>query len=255
MYIVLIHWKPAEAEPLRNQLFEAGYSVEVLAPTGAAGLKRINEDVDAVLIDLSRLPTQGCAVGVQVRKRPATRSVPIVFVGGAPEKVAAVRAVLPDAGFIQWSGVPAELERAIRRAPQSPVVPSTMAPYSGAPLSQKLGIKPGSTVAVIAAPEGFAVKLEPLPAGARLVSKLAGADRSIVFVRSMNDVRCDGAKAVDKAAQGVTVWIGWPKKASGVRSDVTETSIRAWAIERGWVDYKVCCVDDTWSAVALGRKR
>ncbi len=255
MYIVLIHWKPSEAEPFRALLIEAGYSVELMGPENMQDLRRITADADAVLIDLGRLPMQGCAVAVQLRRRAATREVPLVFVGGAEEKVLAVRKQLPDAGFIEWAGIPLELERAIRRTPKRPVVPETMSGYSANPLWKKLGIKAGSAVGLIGAPEGFEQLLDPLPEAVRVSSKVAGADRVLVFVQSMKELDRTGGKALTSAAAGATVWIAWPKKASGIVSDVSETSIRAWAIARGWVDYKVCAIDATWSGFALARRK
>ncbi|MBS1877664.1 MAG: hypothetical protein JSU00_30910 [Acidobacteria bacterium] len=254
MYLVVVHWKPAEADPARRILDEAGYSVDVIAPQGMAGLKRITPDADAVLIDLSRLPTQGCAVAVQLRRSTATRHIPIIFVGGAPEKVAAVRNQLPDAGYIEWSGVPADLERAIRRAPKNPVAPDPMAGYSGNPLWKKLGIKPGSSVALVAAPPGFERQLE-LPEGARITSSASTAERVLVFVRSTKELLQSGGKTLDTAAAGATVWIAWPKRTSGVATDVSDSAVRAWGIEHGWVDYKVCAIDSTWSGYALARRK
>ena len=255
MYIVLIHWKPEEAAPRRDELEAAGYTVKVVAPNGTAGLQFINADADAILIDLGRLPMQGRAVGIELRKRAATRAIPIVFVGGASEKVAAVRELLPDAGYIEWSGIPAELERAIRRAPKSPVVPATMAGYSGTPLPRKLGIKAGSTVALIGAPEGFEKLLTPLPDAVRIVCKPDDAHRAVVFVRAMKDLAKLWPKVVESVAPGATVWIVWPKKTSGLQTDVSETPVRAHGLERGWVDYKIAAIDETWSGLAFARRK
>ncbi len=255
MYIVLIHWKPEEAAPRCDELEAAGYTVKVVAPNGTAGLKFINADIEAILIDLGRLPMQGRAVGIELRKRAATRSIPIVFVGGAPEKVAAVRELLPDAGYIEWTGIPAELERAIRRAPKAPVVPGTMAGYSGTSLPRKLGIKAGCTVALISAPAGFEKLLTPMPDDVRIVTKPAGAQRAIVFVQAMEDLAKLWLKVVESVAPGATVWIAWPKKTSGIRTDVSEPAVRAHGLERGWVDYKIAAIDETWSGLAFAKRK
>ena len=99
MRIPLIHWKPDEATSELERLRKAGVDAEVLAPQGSAGLKGSTEFAKAILIDLSRLPLQGRAVAIELRKRAATRRVPIVFVGGAPDKVEAIRGLLPDATY------------------------------------------------------------------------------------------------------------------------------------------------------------
>ena len=254
MYLVLIHWKPEEAKPHVARLIQAGYSVDVLRPQGSAGLKQITGDVDGILIDLSRLPTQGRAVGIELRRRAATRKIPLVFVGGSPAKLEEVRALLPDAAFVEWNSILAELERAVRRAPVSPVVPGTMAGYSGTPLAKKLGIKANSVVALLGAPEGFEALLDPLPEGVRIVTRAHGAARTILFARAMKDVERQWERVVGSVAEGATVWIAWPKKASGIKTDVTENAIRTYGLARGWVDYKICAVDETWSGLAFAKR-
>jgi hypothetical protein len=255
MRIVLIHWKPEEAGLHLEQLQDAGFEPEVLAPNGSAGLKGKTEFAKAIVIDLSRLPLQGRAVGIQLRKRAATRRVPIVFAGGAPDKVEATRQLLPDATYTEWAGAVEAIRRAVRTAPDSPVVPGTMAGYSGTPLAKKLGIKEGSLVALLGAPEEFETKLEPLPANVRIVMKATGAVRAVLFVKSLRDLDRYWQPTVDTVAGGATVWIAWPKKASGVVTDVNEPGVRAYGLERGWVDYKICAIDETWSGLAFAKRK
>ena len=101
--IVLIHWKPAEAAPCVAVLRYAGFDVECLAPDGAVGLRPLlSQPPDAFVIDLDRLPSHGREVGVGLRRQRGTRGTPLVFAGGAPEKVARVRELLPDAVYTSW---------------------------------------------------------------------------------------------------------------------------------------------------------
>jgi hypothetical protein len=195
-------------------------------------------------------------VGSFLRRTKATRNVPLVFVEGAPDKVARVRDLLPDATFTTWKRVGPAIRKAIDRPPAAPAVPSSaMAGYSGTPLPKKLGIRPGATVALLDAPDGFEKTLGALPEGVSLRHDLrAASDPTILFVRSRRDL----ARGLDRAAKKVNggkLWIAWPKKTSGVETDVSERHVRADGIARGLVDYKIAAIDATWSGLLFARKR
>lgn len=129
-----------------------------------------------------------------------------------------------------------------------------MAGYSNTPLAQKLGIKHGSRVIVSGAPLGFAKTLGRLPEGSALndAAKSRGTfDVAVLFTKSLADlVKRFGAlqKRMDPAAG---LWIAWPKRASGIETDLTEDVVRRVAIERALVDNKVCAIDDAWSGLRL----
>jgi hypothetical protein len=128
-----------------------------------------------------------------------------------------------------------------------------MAGYSGTPLAQKLGIKPGAVVAFVDAPEEFGSALEPLPPGVSLRSDVRGRpELAVWFVRSSRDLRAD---RIDRLADGRPLWIAWPKKASGVQTDLTENVVREAGLARGLVDTKVCAIDETWSGLLFRRRR
>ena len=123
-----------------------------------------------------------------------------------------------------------------------------MAGYSGTPLPQKLGIKPGSRLRFVAAPQGFAVALGALPTGVNFVSR--GAADVVVFFTSS---RAELKKRFRAVARGLDpaggVWIAWPKKSSGVATDLDENAVRDIGLAEGLVDNKVCAIDDTWSGL------
>jgi hypothetical protein len=108
--------------------------------------------------------------------------------------------------------------------------------YSGTPLVKKLGVSEGRTLFPVGAPRDYKQLLGPLPAGARVVSRLA-PDTDIVHVFTTEP---DAA-----------VWVSWPKKSARVPTDITEDVIRAVALPLGFVDVKVCAVDETWSGLKL----
>jgi Protein of unknown function (DUF3052) len=124
-----------------------------------------------------------------------------------------------------------------------------MAGYSGTPLVQKLGIKPGARVALVDAPRGFALAL---PEGAELAGARArDVDVIVWFVKARAKLatRLEAITARMHKAGGL--WVSWPKQSSGVSTDVTENAIREVALPTGLVDNKVCAIDDTWSGLRL----
>ncbi len=124
--------------------------------------------------------------------------------------------------------------------------------YSGTPLPRKLGIKPGHAVAFPGAPEGFAAMLEPLPDGVRVRRRARGPlDVIVCFVdrRAVLERRLPALRAALDPAGGL--WFAWPKRASGVPTDVTEDVVREAGLAAGLVDNKVCAIDATWSGLRL----
>jgi hypothetical protein len=132
-----------------------------------------------------------------------------------------------------------------------------MAGYSGTPLPKKLGIKEGSRVAILDGPRGFRALLDPLPAGVRVSTRLAadGADIVLLFTTSRAVLEARFVSAVAALAKGGGLWVGWPKKTSGVASDLDENAVRAVGLATGLVDNKVCAIDATWSGLRFMRRR
>jgi CheY-like chemotaxis protein len=252
----LIHWNAAEAEERAAQLRTAGYEVEQ-APLDAAGLRRLREKPpDAVVIDLNRSPSQGRDLAVNMRTYKATRHVPLVFAGGARKKVARIQELLPDAVYTTWDEIDDALERAIAHPPADPVVlDSVFAAYAGTPLPKKLGIREGSVVALVGAPEGFEATLGELPQGAVVRRGMSGQpDVTLWFTTSREELEREIARMGAFAAGG-GLWIIWPKKASGVESDLSQTVVREVGLASGLVDFKVCAVDETWSGLRFTQRK
>ena len=127
-----------------------------------------------------------------------------------------------------------------------------MAGYSGTPLPQKLGIKPGQRVLLHAAPDGFERLLEPLPDRVRLQHNLRSPgpfDVIVGFVLTQRRLDHDLPRLKQRLAKSGGLWIAWAKKAAGVRTDLTEAEVRQAGLAQGLVDNKVCAVDETWSGL------
>jgi hypothetical protein len=255
--IILIHWNAAEAEERLPVFKKAGHEASVFKPSSGAGLRDLRTNPPAAfVIDLGRLPSQGGAVAILLRQQKATRHVPILFAGGDPEKVARVRKTLPDAVYTEWTKVPAALRRALRRPAANPVVPGTMDAYSGTPLVKKLGIRADSVVALLGAPADFERNLGALPENVRLPKQArASAHRVLLFVKSQADLAKRFPGAARAMADGGGLWIVWPKQTSGVATDLGEAHVRAFGLAAGFVDYKICAVDETWSGLLFARRR
>lgn len=130
-----------------------------------------------------------------------------------------------------------------------------MAGYSGKPLAQKLGVKPGVTLAALSAPRNYATLLRPLPAGVKIQSKLG---RAAPFIHFFSKRRAELARRFPSFARALTsdgtLWISWPKGTSGVATDLTEDVVRTIGLATGLVDVKVCAVDDVWSGLKFVRR-
>jgi hypothetical protein len=124
--------------------------------------------------------------------------------------------------------------------------------YSGTPLPQKLGIKEGCKLAVVNAPTTFALGV--LPPGVTMQRSLAGKamlDVVVVFVTRRADLVTRIATCRPRMQPTAGLWIAWPKRASGMATDVTEDTVREVALPTGLVDNKVCAIDDLWSGLRL----
>lgn len=125
-----------------------------------------------------------------------------------------------------------------------------MAGYSGTALTQKLGIKPGSRVALLRAPKGFECALDPMPDGARLRHQARGQHDVVLFFATRLaelERRFDTLARATGYAGGL--WIAWPKRTASVATDLREGVVREVGLAHGLVDNKVCAVDDTWSGL------
>ena len=128
-----------------------------------------------------------------------------------------------------------------------------MAGYSGTPLPRKLGIKPGARLGLMRAPAGFAADtLGELPIGVTTREPGRGRDPFdviVCFARSVKDLARDFSALRGRLAPAGGLWIAWPKKSSGVATDLTEAEVRLRGLASGLVDNKVCAIDDVWSGL------
>ncbi len=127
-----------------------------------------------------------------------------------------------------------------------------MAGYSQTPLVKKLGIQAGQSVAVVNAPKNFlAQELQPLPENVTLVSAPAGAplDFIMLFVSSAKALQKELPKLKKRLARDGILWVSWPKKSSGVETDLSFDVVQQLGLKIGLVDVKICAVNEIWSGL------
>jgi hypothetical protein len=126
-----------------------------------------------------------------------------------------------------------------------------MAGYSGTPLAQKLGFKEGFRAALVNPPKDFEKELGTLPANVEIfVENLRKPlDLVVLFTDSQRNLKREFPRLARKLANNGMLWISWPKKSSGVATDLSENIIREIGLDAGLVDVKVCAVNDIWSGL------
>lgn len=131
-----------------------------------------------------------------------------------------------------------------------------MTGYSATPLVDKLGFRPGHRACYVNQPDHFEQLLGELPEGVRVASRLDGPLDLVVAFVTARRVLEQRLPALRRALAGDgMLWIAWPKRSSGVRTDVTEDVVREVVLPTGLVDTKVCAIDETWSGLRLVVRR
>jgi hypothetical protein len=128
-----------------------------------------------------------------------------------------------------------------------------MAGYSGTPLIDKLGIKPDKRVCFVDPPKDFENTLGRIPPGVQILASNRGRQLDVIvwFIKSRSQLTKRFVKIAELLSPAGGLWVAWPKKASGVPTDLTEDVVRAVGLEAGLVDNKVCAIDETWSGLRL----
>jgi len=124
--------------------------------------------------------------------------------------------------------------------------------YSGTPLAKKLGIKPGYIIRLVRAPEHYLDLFADLPQPLTFSTSKKGSKNLIhYFTKKHSELLKDLVSMRTEIEPDGMIWVSWPKKSSGVSTDITEDTIRNMALANGLVDVKVCAVDEVWSGLKL----
>ncbi len=253
----MIHWNQAEAEPCLAALRAGGYEVDYAERFDPALFRAVKQSPpDGFIIDLSRLPSHGREVATALRGARPTRQVPIIFVGGEPEKVDKIKSQLPDATYTDTKHLRSAIRDALANAPEAPAVPAQMMDrYKERTSAQKLGIKENSTVALIEPPLDYGRVIGILPGGAELREDSAEpGDVTLWFLHDPDSLEPELRRMRALAAK-TKLWLLWPKQRKGKKSGITQFQLRESCAAVGLIDYKICSVNDTWSAMAFAPRK
>jgi hypothetical protein len=128
-----------------------------------------------------------------------------------------------------------------------------MAGYSGTPLPKKLGIKEQHSVLLIDLPADVKAELKSTLANCR-IAKDEPVDFAMIFVKSASGLRWQFSRIATQLAPAGMLWVSWPKKASGLATDLGENEVRKVGLDAGLVDVKVCAVNEVWSGLKFVRR-
>ena len=224
----------------------------------------------AFSLGLEVLQTAGLAVGAELT--PARQvevaklfgePVEYPFVGGLPDKVERVRRQLPGSSFTAWRTIRSAV-RDVLRATRAEVRRRGVAPLleierdtrSPKPLAGRLGLKAGMTLCLVDPPKDVVRILGPLPPGVTLRRGARGkAPMALCFLREARRLEARFTAATRVLAPPAKLWLAWPKKASGEHLDLGQREVRAFALARGWVDYKVASISPIWSGMLFAKRR
>jgi CheY-like chemotaxis protein len=244
--IRLLHWKPEECPSRAERLAILGHHVDSTQLKSSSMKEFRDNPPDAVVIDLDRLPSHGREVGVFLRSSKSTRLIPLIFVEGAADKLQRIKQELPDARFTTYAKIGPVLEDVLANPPREAFVPK---PRPAAPLTQKLGCKPGLSIGLINAPKGFEANIPGAIRDPRTSLPL-----TLWFVESRAELESALPKMREKAEDG-GLWIIWPKTTKENKPDINGNLVRETALTIGLVDFKICAVDQTWSAMRFAVRR
>lgn len=256
--VQLLHWKAEEADRHLETLRAAGYQVEYHQEFRPALMKSWRESPpDAFVIDLSRLPSQGREIAIALRQSPRTRSVPLVFCGGDPEKVARIKTQLPDAFYGSLANLRSTVRKALAHPPADPIKPVQMMDrYRSRTAAQKLGLKESGTLKLLEPPRNVMQVLGELPAGVQVLEddSTLPASVTLCFLHEPHAL-LSMLSRVRPLAAATKLWILWRKGGAAAHGAVTESLVREHALAIGLVDYKICSVNEVWSALLFAAKR
>jgi CheY-like chemotaxis protein len=249
---LVIHYHPGDAAELAARLRRDGFEPDVYPVVGSAGLGRIRDNPpDVAVIDLMRMPSYGRAMGALLRQQKSTRGIPLVFIQGDPGKTRLVRKLLPDAVFTSIARLAPSIEKAVAAPPREPLLPDP----ARIPAAGKLRIREGNTICLVNAPPGFRTHLNPLPKAVRFQTSPADADIILLFVKSSAQLGRELPRFATGIEPGRALWVLWPKKTSGVATDLTMPRIIEFCSTMALSIGRLCAVDKTWSALGISPRR
>jgi len=250
----IVHWREKESAALVSACKAAGFETEYDAVDFSALSKMIRaHPPDVLVFDLGALPSHSRESAAYLRRTKYAGHIPIVFVDGLPEKVEAVRNLLPDAIYTSLAGIRKALKAAGARKTSTPVIPPSFEErYAHRTVAQKLGVRERSTLALIDPPRDYAAAIGELPANVVVIEEVAAnADVTLWFVPDLRAYE-SAMPRMRRLAGTTKFWVVWRK---GLKDGLTDRTVRQIANDAGLVDYKICAVGPKWSGMAFARRK
>jgi hypothetical protein len=253
--VFLVHWHESELRDLAAPLTAVGHEVQVHFATNKPP-SWDGFDAQVAAISLERLPAHGREVADWVWSAKKRRHVPVVFVGGKAEKVAATKHRFPDATFCAVGDLGRVIDDIVNGRLSTAPAPKqrlktaeTAKRPSATPLARKLGIIDGLKFALVDAPRGF-LKTLVAPKGATQCRD-ASPDCEVIllFAANANALAAGLKEHRRNVGPKASLWLAWPKRTSPLASDLSDEVVRQMGLRSGLVDVKVCAIDDDWSGL------
>ncbi len=222
-----------------------------------------------LVLDLDRLPSNSREIALMLRASKSARHIPILLAGslpaaeGLPDRYARLKAELPDIPYSTWADIEMTLTALLLQPKTAPSIVPPLRVYT-ASLAQKLGILTVSSggaqkpkrVALLAEPDGFVEFLDDLPETVTCTSQLdVTVHLAICFIRARGELAGTLDLLTLRLAATSSVWIAYPKRTNNLRRDFSENDVRAGALAAGLVDYKICSIDQDWSAMKFAWRK
>lgn len=255
----LIHWNAEEAEPLLALLKRAGHTVDYDAKFTSKMFKEIRTSPpDAMVIDLTRMPSHGRYVAFSMRQSPKTRQVPVVLVDGDPDKVAITKRQVPDMFFTTRAKLLTAIKAAQKQRVANPIAPGRLFSYHTRTAAQKMGIGKNARVGVIDGPRDYERVIGEVEEGVEFVEGARPDCTMLIWFVTDPDTFLEmlpRMRALMSKIARMRLWVLWKKGGTTRSGAVTQPLIREAGQEFGMVDYKICAVDKNWSGIALTIKK
>jgi CheY-like chemotaxis protein len=253
--VALISWNDDVASKHKRLLESVGIRVVLVISRGSGAIGKIRKAAPStIVIDLDAKPAYGREIAIIFRNSPSTRNIPLVFTGGAEEKVLLVRAELPDAVYCRWEAVRSGIEKALTQQPTRPVRPRRRgeAIVHGSVLARKFDIKPDLPVVAIL---GDFIGLGDRLSVAYEERISAQTQLALFVVRTAYELDAAFECAAAQLPRSASFWIIYPKQSGTLRTDFNQKDIVELAREYKFSAYKTCAVDEDWSAQKLTRRK
>jgi hypothetical protein len=255
--VKLLSWHEdiaTKAAALKNRgvKIDASPLIRTSGPIGE--LAHLNPAV--LVLDLDKLPSKSREIAEVLRSSKSAHHIPILFAGGQPEKTIRLRSENPNSSYATWTEAPRALANLLKQPPSTPAA-APPRNFSSTPLLKKLGINANMEVALIAAPDAFEELLSDLPENTVFTSRIRPTTSlALCFIRSLEDLAATLDLLALRLPRQVSVWIVHPKRTARHRVDFNQNHVRDQSLAAGLVDYKVCSIDNDWSALKFSwRKR